>query len=125
MFNSVHHIAIIVSDLKTAKEFYCGKLGFEIVRENIRNEKNDIKLDLKINENTELEIFVKKDAPERPSPEAMGLRHLAFKVDNIYDVVKYLEGRGIKCEEVRNDTYTGKALTFFKDPDGLPIEIHE
>jgi len=96
MFNSVHHIAIIVSDLKTAKEFYCGKLGFEIVRENIRNEKNDIKLDLKINENTELEIFVKKDAPERPSPEAMGLRHLAFKVDNIYDVVKYLEGNHIE-----------------------------
>lgn len=124
--NSVHHIAIIVSDIAAAKEFYVDKLGFEIIRENYRPGREDWKLDLRIDDHTELEIFAEKNPPKRVSrPEACGLRHLAFRVGNVEETVKELEMHGIPCEPIRTDTYTGEKMTFFADPDGLPIEIHE
>ena len=123
--NLIHHIAIICSDKDSAMDFYVKKLGFPVVRENYRPERDDWKIDLKINEDTELELFIMKGHPERPSPESYGLRHLAFKVDNVESSVKELEAKGIICEPVRIDEFTGKKATFFKDPDGLPLEIHE
>ena len=124
--NTIHHIAIIVSNLEAAKAFYVEKLGFEVIRENHRPEKHDTKLDLRIDENTELEIFAVESAPERPSyPEACGLRHLAFYVSDVEETVRELSMLGIECEPVRTDDYTGKKMTFFRDPDGLPLELHE
>lgn len=124
--NSIHHIAIIVSDIKKAREFYVQKLGFAVIRENYRTERNDWKLDLRVNENTELEIFVEENPPQRVSrPEACGLRHLAFRVESVDEAVKELGSMKIACEPIRFDTYTGDKMTFFHDPDGLPIEIHE
>lgn len=123
--NLIHHIAIICSDKDSAMDFYVKKLGFPVVRENYRPERDDWKIDLKINEDTELELFIMKNHPERPSPESYGLRHLAFKVDDVESSVKELEAKGIVCEPVRTDEFTGKKATFFKDPDGLPLEIHE
>lgn len=127
--NAIHHVAIIVSDFQAAKDFYVNKLGFEIIRENYREQKKDWKLDLKIGDGpsaVELEIFAKSDPPKRVNwPEACGLRHLAFHVEDIETVVAELEKRGITCEPIRYDEYTHKKTTFFPDPDGLPLELHE
>ena len=124
--NSVHHIAIIVSNIETAREFYIKKLGFEAIRENYRKERDDWKLDLRVDEHTELEIFAEKNPPKRVNrPEACGLRHLAFRVESVEETVKELDEIGIECEPIRTDTYTGEKMTFFFDPDGLPLEIHE
>lgn len=123
--NMIHHIAIICSDKDSALDFYVSKLGFEIIRENYRPERDDWKIDLKLNEETEIELFIMKGHPERPSPESYGLRHLAFKVEDFDLAIKELEAKGIVCEPVRMDTFTGGRATFFKDPDGLPLEIHE
>ena len=124
--NSVHHIAIIVSDIEKAREFYIKKLGFEAIRENYRKERDDWKLDLRVDEHTELEIFAEKNPPKRVDrPEACGLRHLAFRVASVEETVKELDEIGIECEPIRTDTYTGEKMTFFFDPDGLPLEIHE
>lgn len=124
--NSIHHIAIIVSDYVLSKDFYVNKLGFSIIRENYREARNDWKLDLRVNETTELEIFGVVNPPKRVNhPEAAGLRHLAFNVDCIEDAVKELEEKGIEVEPVRYDDFTGKKMTFFHDPDGLPLELHE
>ena len=124
--NSVHHIAIIVSDIEKAREFYIDKLGFEVIRENYREERDDWKLDLRMDEHTELEIFVEKNPPKRVNrPEACGLRHLAFYVESVDETVKELVEMDIECEPIRTDTYTGEKMTFFFDPDGLPLEIHE
>ena len=123
---SVHHIANIVSDAEKAKEFYVQKLGFEVIRGNYREARDDWKLDLRVDEHTELEIFAEKNPPQRVNhPEACGLRHLAFRVGSVDETVKELESLGIEYEPVRLDTYTGEKMTFFCDPDGLPIEIHE
>ena len=122
----IHHIAIITSDYDKTIEFYVNKLGFNIIRENYRLERKDWKLDLRINEFTELEIFVESNPPKRVNrPEACGLRHLAFYVDSVEQTVSELEKVGINCEPIRFDDYTGKKMTFFHDPDGLPLEIHE
>ena len=122
----IHHVAIIVSDYEKSKDFYVNKLGFEIIRENFRPQKNDWKLDLRINESTELEIFAPQNPPKRPSyPEACGLRHLAFAVDDIVNTVNELNAIGIECEPIRIDEFTNKKMTFFFDPDGLPLELHE
>lgn len=124
--SSIHHIAIIVSDIEKARGFYVQKLGFEVIRENYRAERGDWKLDLRVDEHTELEIFAEKNSPQRVNrPEACGLRHLAFRVESVEETVKELKSLGIECEPVRFDTYTKDKMTFFQDPDGLPIEIHE
>ena len=124
--SSIHHIAIIVSDIEKAREFYVQKLGFEVIRENYRAERGDWKLDLLVDEHTELEILAEKNSPQRVNrPEACGLRHLAFRVESVEETVKELKSLGIECEPVRFDTYTKDKMTFFHDPDGLPIEIHE
>ena len=124
--SKVHHIAIIVSDYQTSRGFYVNKLGFAVVRENYRAERKDWKLDLRVNENTELEIFAEQDPPKRVNrPEACVLRHLAFCVESVEETVKELTEVGIECEPIRVDSYTGKKMTFFHDPDGLPLELHE
>ncbi len=122
----IHHVAVIVSDYAVSRDFYVNKLGFPIVRENYRPERDDWKLDLRVNESTELEIFGVKNPPKRVNrPEACGLRHLAFHVDSVEEAVAELEEKGIPCEPIRTDAFTGKKMTFFADPDGLPLELHE
>ena len=107
--NAVHHIAIIVSDYAVSKDFYVNKLGFAILRENYRPDKKDWKLDLRLNADTELEIFAPQNPPRRLSyPEACGLRHLAFRTGNIEETVKELEAMGIRCEPIRTDTFSGR-----------------
>ena len=122
--NRFHHIAVICSDKDTALNFYHNKLGFRILRENYRPERDDWKIDLKLDD-SEIELFIMKDHPLRPSPEAYGLRHLAFRVDSVDETVAELESMGITCEPIRRDAFTGEKMTFFRDPDGLPLEIHE
>lgn len=123
--NKIHHVAIIVSDYEKSKDFYANKLEFQIVRENYRPERDDWKLDLQLGD-CELEIFGVKNPPARVNrPEACGLRHLAFAVDHIEETVAWLNSKGIETEPIRTDDYTGRKMTFFFDPDGLPLELHE
>ena len=125
LFKGMHHVAIIVSDYRQAREFYVEKLGFPVLRENFRPDRGDWKLDLKFGDG-ELELFAIPGAPPRPSwPEARGLRHLAFRVEDVEAAVRALEERGIPCEPIRTDPFTGGRMTFFRDPDGLPLELHE
>lgn len=124
--SAIHHIAIIVSDYPRSKDFYVNKLGFPVIRENYRPDKGDWKLDLRINDDTELEIFGVANPPARVTrPEAAGLRHLAFRVENIEKTAAELEASGIPVEPIRMDAYSGRKFTFFADPDGLPLELHE
>lgn len=125
MFERMHHLAIIASDYARARAFYVDTLGFEVLRENFRAERGDWKLDLRFGE-SELELFVIPGAPARPSyPEALGLRHLAFFVEDVDAAVARLAEKGVACEPVRLDPYTNRRMTFFHDPDGLPLELHE
>jgi glyoxylase I family protein len=123
---NVHHIAIICSDYQKSKSFYTEMLGLEIIKETFRSERNSYKLDLKVNETTQLELFSFPHPPSRVSrPEACGLRHLAFGVADIQESVRELKQRGIDCEEIRIDEITNKRFTFFSDPDDLPLELYE
>ena len=125
MFSVIHHVAIIVSDYARSRAFYVDTLGFEVIRETYRAERGDHLLVLRLG-GCELEIFGMPQAPQRPSyPEACGLRHLAFRVDSVQETMAELSRRGITCEPIRMDPYTHNAMTFFHDPDGLPLELHE
>ena len=115
----IHHIAIIVSDYEKSKDFYVNKLGFEIIRENYREQRGDWKLDLRVNDTTELEIFGVDHPPKRVNrPEAAG-------TEDVEAAAAELKEKGIPTEPVRVDEFSGKRFTFFADPDGLPIELHE
>ena len=121
----IHHVAIIASDYEASRRFYTEVLGLPVIRENYRPERGDYTVDLKLGD-CELELFCVSGAPERPSyPEARGLRHLAFQVEEIEKVIEELEAKGVEVEPVRIDAFTGKKMTFFRDPDGLPLELHE
>ena len=120
-----HHIAVISSDWEKAREFYIEKLGFELIREVYRPAQNDYLRMLRQGETT-LELFIRPDAPQRVNnPEARGLRHLAFRVEDAVAAAAWLNERGIETEPIREDLVNGGKFTFFKDPDGLPLEIHE
>ena len=125
MLNKSHHIAIICSDREKSLDFYGNKLGFEVIRLVERPQQNDILVMMKSGD-VMLELFIKPDAPQRVNnPEAMGLRHLAFHVENMDEAVAWLNSRGVETEPVRQDTINGGRFTFFRDPDGLPLELHE
>lgn len=122
----IHHVAIIVSDYQKSKRFYTEILGLQVINETYRKERDSYKLDLKISDKDQIELFSFPGAPERLSyPEAVGLRHIAFEVDDIAAVKAQLEIKGIQVEDIRVDEVTGKKFTFFSDPDYLPIELYE
>ena len=124
--SKIHHIAIICSDYEKSKHFYTQILGLSIIRETYRAERNSYKLDLALQENYVIELFSFPSPPPRPSrPESCGLRHLAFEVEDLQSATAHLESKGIKVESIRIDELTGKAFTFFADPDGLPLELYE
>lgn len=122
----IHHIAIICSDYARSRNFYINVLGLKIVAENYRVDRDSWKLDLALPDGTQIELFSFPGAPARPSqPEAQGLRHLAFHVDNIDRQVALLAGQGVLAEAIRMDEFTGRRYTFFRDPDNLPLELYE
>jgi glyoxylase I family protein len=124
--NKIHHVAIICANYQASKKFYVDILKFSIISETYRAERDSYKLDLQVSDRDTIELFSFPSPPPRPSkPEACGLRHLAFEVDNIEESVEYLISCGIEVEPVRIDSLTGKKFTFFKDPDDLPLEIYE
>ena len=125
MLRKQHHIAIIASSWEKAKDFYIDKLGFQLTREVYRPAQNDYLRMLQLGETT-LELFIRPDAPQRVNnPEAMGLRHLAFRVEDAVAAAAWLNARGVETEPIREDLVNGGKFTFFRDPDGLPLEIHE
>jgi len=122
----VHHIAIIATDYAKSKAFYCDILGFTLQSEAYREERDSWKGDLALNGEYVIELFSFPFPPARPSrPEACGLRHLAFSVDDVERAMTHLQQHGVECEPVRIDTFTGKRFTFFSDPDGLPLELYQ
>ena len=123
--NKQHHIAVICSDYAKAKEFYIDKLGFVLEKEFYRPANDDYLRMLRLGD-TVIELFIRPDAPARVTdPEARGLRHLAFKVEDIVPAAAWLNSMGIETEPIRVDPYNGGRFTFFRDPDGLPLELHE
>ncbi|PSU26827.1 VOC family protein [Photobacterium phosphoreum] len=126
MLKAIHHVAIICSNYTRSKAFYSQLLQLEIVCETYREDRDSYKLDLKLPDNSQIELFSFNGAPQRPSyPEAQGLRHLAFAVDDITAIVRYLEANGVVVEPIRIDELTNKTFTFFNDPDGLPLELYQ
>lgn len=123
---SIHHTAIICSDYPKSKHFYTHILGLEMVQETYRAERDSWKLDLAVGGLYQIELFSFPNPPARISrPEACGLRHLAFAVDNLDEAIQHLNQHGVATEPIRTDELTGKRFTFFADPDNLPLELYE
>ena len=123
---SLHHVAIICSDYERSKRFYTEVLPFSVIRETYRAERDSWKLNLAIPGGTQIELFSFPTPPPRPTqPEARGMRHIAFLVENLDAQIEDLTAKGIAVEPVRVDELTGQRFTFFADPDGLPIELYE
>jgi glyoxylase I family protein len=126
MLKAIHHVAIICSDYQRSKDFYVNLLGMHVLAENYRAERQSYKLDLALPDGSQIELFSFPDALPRPSyPEARGLRHLAFNVENIEQTSLTLQEHGVIVESIRIDAYTGKKFTFFNDLDGLPLELYQ
>ncbi len=122
----IHHVAIIVGNYDVSKHFYTKVLGFQIVQEIYREERQSYKLDLSVNGHYQIELFSFPENPQRPSrPEARGLRHLAFEVSDVEATREILLEKGVICEAIRIDEFTGKEFFFIEDPDGLPLEFYE
>ena len=124
--NRIHHVAVICSDYPRSLRFYTHILGLKVVAEHYREQRQSYKTDLALGSDYVIELFSFPSPPQRvTNPEAAGLRHLAFEVDDVAAVVVELDAQGIAHEAVRTDEFTGKHFLFFHDPDGLPIEVYE
>jgi glyoxylase I family protein len=124
--NKVHHIAIICEDYSKSKHFYIDLLGLTIIQEIYRENRDSYKLDLALNGTFIIELFSFPNPPKRvSSPEAAGLRHLAFEVNDIQETRKYIVDQDCTAEEIRIDEFTQKKFFFITDPDDLPIEFYE
>ena len=122
----IHHVALICSNYEKSKKFYVEVLGLSIIKETFRAERNSYKLDLRVGNSGQIELFSFPNPPKRvDDPEACGLRHLAFEVENLDESVSKLKSQGVEVENIRIDEITGKRFTFFRDPDKLPLEIYE
>lgn len=122
----LHHVAIICSNYKRSKQFYTEVLGFKVEKETYREERASFKLDLSLNGEYILELFSFPNPPaRRTQPEAAGLRHLAFGVQDLEASIEELLSKDIETEPIRIDEFTGKKFTFLYDPDQLPIELYE
>ncbi len=125
-FSGLHHVAIIASDYPRSKHFYTEVLGLPVIAEAYREARDSWKLDLRLADDMQIELFSFPAPPPRVSrPEACGLRHLALRVADIEEAVRHLQQHGVEVEAIRVDEYTGKRFTFFADPDGLPLELYE
>jgi len=126
MLRGIHHVALICSEYAVSKAFYVDTLGLSVLAEHYRDARQSWKLDLALPDGGQIELFSFPDAPPRPSrPEARGLRHLAFRVDDLDAACARLAARGVTLEQIRVDEYTGRRFVFFSDPDGLPLELYE
>jgi glyoxylase I family protein len=126
MLKRLHHAAIICSDYSVSRRFYVDVLGLRVIAEHHRAERGSWKLDLALPDGGQIELFSFPDPPPRPSyPEACGLRHLCFAVDDVAACKCELEARGVAVQDIRIDDYTGRRFVFFSDPDGLPLELYE
>ncbi|MBX9685378.1 MAG: VOC family protein [Candidatus Obscuribacterales bacterium] len=122
----IHHVAIIASDYEKSKHFYTKVLGLSVIREVYRELRNSYKLDLQLGVDSQIELFSFPEPPPRLSnPEACGLRHLAFEVEDLELAVQNLKKHAVESESIRVDEYTGQRFCFFRDPDGLPLELYE
>jgi glyoxylase I family protein len=122
----LHHVAIICSDYERSKRFYTELLGLRVIAETYRAARDSYKLDLALPDGAQIELFSFPNAPARPSyPEARGLRHLAFAVDNVEAAAAELRAKGVTVEPIRVDEITARRFTFFADPDDLPLELYE
>ena len=126
MLRRIHHIAVICSDYQRSRHFYTEILGLRLIAEHYRAERRSYKTDLALPDGSQIELFSFPQPPARPTrPEACGLRHLAFAVDDVARCKAELEAHGVAVEEVRVDEYTGRRFVFFADPDGLPLELYQ
>jgi len=126
MLLRIHHAAIICSDYTRSRHFYTEVLGLRVIAEHLRESRQSWKLDLALPDGSQIELFSFPNPPPRPSrPEAQGLRHLAFAVQDVAQCKRDLEAQGVAVEDLRVDEYTGRCFTFFADPDGLPLELYE
>lgn len=124
--NHINHVAVIASDYQKSKNFYVEVLGLKVINETYRAHRDSYKLDLQVDEHSQIELFSFPNPPSRiTNPEATGLRHLAFEVDSVSEAYHYLKTQNIEVEEIRIDEITNKKFTFFRDPDDLPIEVYE
>ncbi len=124
--SEIHHVAIICSNYERSKAFYTETLGLKVIEETYRAARDSYKLDLRVGRNAQIELFSFPSPPTRVSrPEACGLRHLAFQVDDVESVHSRLKEKGIAVEEIRIDEITEKKFFFFSDPDDLPLEVYQ
>ena len=125
-FKKIHHVAVICSNYEISKDFYINLLGLKVISEVYREDRQSYKLNLAVGDECEIELFSFPNAPKRLSyPEAVGLRHIAFCVEDLPKAVRHLLDCKIQVEPIRIDPLTEKKFTFFSDPDGLPIELYE
>ena len=121
--DTIHHIALNVSDYERSKEFYVNKLGFRVLGEYVFPS-GTRRMDCARGQ-TRLEIFCNAVITGAFAERSIGYRHLCFYTQDIEKTVRELHSLGIPTEQIRTDTMAGGRMTFFQDPDGLMIELHE
>lgn len=113
------HTMVRVKDLTESLHFYCDQLGLEEVR---RKEVEAGRFTLVFlrshNSNAEIELTYNWDQSEDYT-SGRNFGHLAFRVDNIYELCERLKKQGVVINRPPRDGH----MAFVKSPDGISIEL--
>lgn len=119
----LHHLAIRVTDLNRAKQFYMQTLGFQHVLEvpglvllNANGTFLGIRGDAE-----------ETDAQDRFDPFRVGLDHLALAVPNgdaLRELMRQLNDAGVPNNGIEDDPLLGAKYVSFYDPDGVAWELY-
>lgn len=120
------HTMVRVGDLDNALDFYCAKFGLVEVRR-IDNEKGRFTLvflaapdDVEKAKDTKaplLELTYNWDEKDYAGGRNFG--HLAYRVDDIYEICDRLMKAGVTINRPPRDGY----MAFIRSPDGISIEL--
>ena len=113
------HTMVRVSDIDKALEFYCDHLGLREIRrfENETGQFTLVFLAAEGDEGAQLELTYNWDPESYTAGRNFG--HLAYRVDNIYEICQRLMDAGVTINRPPRDGH----MAFVRSPDGISIEL--
>ena len=123
--SSLGHIGIKVKNLEKSMAFYTETMGFPEMFRLHRDDGRVWLVYLRITDDQYLEMFPEAIQDRAPEPENNGINHFCLTVENIEEIVRQLEAKGVALYWPLKTGADNNRQAWVQDPDGNRIELME